>query len=212
MSFDAQLARGRVREADWRAHLADARGMHVVDVAKPSDDDGRGGPRVRVSGGYIVAPDVLAIDRGGRARWYEVKTKSVPGYRYRGQHRGWEHGVDLRHWRHYLQLAERAPVYLVTCEEMTPPSLDFEPPAPPKGQDGKPDWLDYRNHLVDGPVWRAISADDAARVGRTQVPWCRGGGWLWPLSAMTVVHVEAAPAAPRDRAERELRALTRGAE
>lgn len=190
MTFEASLARGRAREADWRSFLADDRGLHVVDVAKPSDDAGRGGPRVRVSGGYIVAPDVLAVDADGRALWFEVKAKTVPGYRYHGAHRGWEHGVDLRHWRHYLRLAERAPVYLVTCEERTPPSLDFVPPDPAPAPNGKPDWNDYHRHLVPGPVWRVISAAKAAEVGRAQEPWSGGAGWLWPLAAMTVVQVD----------------------
>lgn len=195
MEFDEQLAMGRGREADWRSFLAEKRGLHVVDVAKPSDDTRHGGPRVRVRGGYLVAPDVLAVDADGKALWFEVKAKSVPSYRYSGRHRGWWHGVDLHHWRHYLQLAERAPVFLVTCEQMTLPRPGFAPPPAPRLPNGKLDHHDFENHLVPGPVWRAISIHQAAHLGREQTPWPRKGssGWLWPLEAMTVMPVEQPP-------------------
>ena len=118
------------------------------------------------------------------------KSKGVPGYKYTGQHRGWQHGVDIGKFRHYGRLAERASVNIVVRELRSPPSLDLLPERYPPSVGGRPDWEDYHKHLVDKEVWRWISYEDCLRFGREEETWQRGG-WLWPVKKMHVLTMGA---------------------
>lgn len=182
--FATQLARGRISEERFLRHLA-AKGHHAIpvfDCAASKD----GAPRVWAPGRRLVAADVLAVTPKGAAIWFEVKAKSAPGYRY--STRTWEHGVNLRLFQHdYAELAARAPLWLVVHETSAPPSDDYRPPPPGRLPDGRPDYGDYRRHLVACDSWRAISYNDAERLGSARERWSRGPGWLWPREAMQSV-------------------------
>jgi len=184
-TFRANLERGRRGEEHFLRHLARL-GHQVVPVYAAGEGKA---PKVYVGERRVTAADVLSIDGAGAVQWFEVKTKGRPGFRYRGDARGWEHGMDFRLFNgDYRELAQRAPLWIVVCEELTIPGDDitWAPPEPPRGASGLPDWGDYVRHLVPGPVWRAIRFDDAEKAGRRVENWSDGKtGWLWPVSAMT---------------------------
>lgn len=191
-TFQANLEQGRLGEEHFLRHLARL-GNQVVPVYAAGEGKA---PKVYVDDRLVTAADVLFIDTTGAVNWAEVKTKGKPGYRYRGAARGWEHGIDFRLFnRDYRELAQRASFWFVVCEHLTMPGGDvaWEPPPPPKGASGMPEWGDYARYLVPGPVWRAISFEDAERTGRRVENWSRGKtGWLWPVSSMTRLTVGGA--------------------
>lgn len=191
-AFQANLERGRRGEERFLRHLA-AKGLHVVPVY--ASGEGKA-PKVYVDDRRVTAADVLALDARGSALWFEVKTKGKPGYRYRGDARGWEHGIDYRLFAgDYRELSARAPLWIVVCEELTIPGddLTWEPPEPPRLATGYPDWQDYARHLVAGPVWRMIRYELAEQRGRRVPGWSDGkDGWLFPVSAMTRIEVAGA--------------------
>ena len=184
-TFQANLDYGHVAEAFGRRHLALC-GYHVVSVYADGENKA---PKVYVGDRMITAADLFFVDAKGRAHWVEVKRKKKPGYRYLGDWRGFEHGVDFRLFNgDYREQAARAPFWIVVLEDLTMPGgdADWEPPPPPIGANGKEDYRDYERRLVPGPVWRAISFRDAERLGRRVDNWSEGKvGWLWPVSAMT---------------------------
>jgi len=184
-TFQKNLKHGHIGEEFARRHLALC-GFHVVSVYADAGDKA---PKVYVGDRMITAADLFFVDAKGRANWVEVKSKTKPGYKYSGPCRGFEHGVDFRHFDgDYREQASRALFWLVVREELTMPGGDpaWVPPPAPKGADGKPDYRDYERHLVPGPVWRAISFRDAERLGRRVDDWSgHKAGWLWPVSAMT---------------------------
>jgi hypothetical protein len=184
-TFQKNLKHGHIGEEFARRHLALC-GFHVVSVYADAEDKA---PKVYVGDRMITAADLFFVDAKGRANWVEVKSKTKPGYKYSGPCRGFEHGVDFRHFDgDYREQASRALFWLVVREELTMPGGDpaWVPPPAPKGADGKPDYRDYERHLVPGPVWRAISFRDAERLGRRVDGWSgHKAGWLWPVSAMT---------------------------
>ena len=191
--FQKNLAVGQEAEVAFAKCLA-RRGHHAMRIF-PDQSTGIG-PRIETPAGAIVAPDIVAVTGDGRVIWFEVKSKGVPGYRYSGEHRGWEHGVDWFKFKDYGRLAERARVNIVVRELKSPSSLDPLPESFPPKVDGKPDWADYHKHLVDKEVWRWISYERCMEVGRKQDGWkrqrCRDGslrpisGWLWPIREMQV--------------------------
>lgn len=175
---------GREAEEEWLSYMARKGFFAFPAYGADGTDNKSKAPKVWTPNGKIIAPDVIAIDRDGKAVWLEVKAKSCPGYRYFGQHKGWEHGVDNRLFNEYGKINKVSPVFLVVKELMTLPADDFEPPVPPK-INGKFDYADYKNYLVDGPVWLAVPYSEARRRGRLQSPWSgRSTGWLWPRSIM----------------------------
>jgi hypothetical protein len=184
-TFLRNLEYGHIGEEFARRHLALC-GHHVVSVYADAENKA---PKVYVGDRMITAADLFFVDDKGRANWVEVKSKKKPGYRYLGAWRGFEHGVDFRHFDgDYREQASRALFWIVVREELTMPGgdADWEPPPAPKGADGQADYRDYERHLVPGPVWRAISFRDAERFGRRVDKWSEGKvGWLWPVSAMT---------------------------
>lgn len=191
VTFQAQLERGRHGEELFLRFLAGL-GHHVVPVYAAGEGKA---PKVYVRRRRLTAADVLSINRAGAVQWFEVKTKGGPGFRYCGDRRGWEHGIDFRLFDgDYRELAQRAPLWLIVCEELTIPGGDvtWEPPPPPRGPSGGLDWGDYARHLVPGPVWRAIRFEDAEKSGRRVENWSEGKtGWLWPVSAMMRLPVTA---------------------
>lgn len=184
-TFQANLDYGHIGEEFARRHIA-LLGHQVVSIYASDKDKA---PKVYVGDRMITAADLFFVDDKGRANWVEVKSKKKPGYRYLGDWRGFEHGVDFRHFDgDYREQASRALFWIVVREELTMPGgdADWEPPPAPKGADGQADYRDYERHLVPGPVWRAISFRDAERFGRRVDKWSEGKvGWLWPVSAMT---------------------------
>jgi hypothetical protein len=191
--FGQNLALGQEAESMLAKCLA-RRGHHAMRIF-PEQSTGIG-PRIETPTGAIVSPDIIAVTGDGNVIWFEVKSKGVPGYRYSGENRGWEHGVDWGKFRDYGRLAERASVNIMVRELKSPPSLDPLPERFPPKVNGKPDWTDYHKHLVDREVWRWISYERCLSVGRKQDNWksqkCRDGvsrqisGWLWPIREMHV--------------------------
>ena len=126
-TFLRNLEYGHVAEAFGRRHLALC-GFHVVSVYADGENKA---PKVYVGDRMITAADLFFVDAKGRAHWVEVKRKKKPGYRYLGDWRGFEHGVDFRLFNgDYREQAARAPFWIVVLEDLTMPGGDFtwEPP------------------------------------------------------------------------------------
>jgi hypothetical protein len=184
VAFSEHYDFGRAHELHFRRHLART-GFHVVCVN--SDQEEKGSPKVHTRNGKLVAADILGIDERGVAMWVEVKAKSVPHYHYMS--REFQHGVDLRLFRHYRELASRADFWFVVCEQMTPTTDEFLPPDAPRCADGARDFKDYINHLVPGPVWLAAHMKDVVASG-LEVKNSNRGMWNWPRNIMRRIEVQ----------------------
>lgn len=68
-------------------------------------DTGKG-PQLYTPNTPLVAPDILAF-RGNGALWIEAKTKTV--FSWYGIGKRWVTGIDLHHYRQYLQVAQISP-------------------------------------------------------------------------------------------------------
>jgi hypothetical protein len=190
-AFKELLACGLEAEEVWARMMA-ARGHHAMRIFPDAASDN--GARIYTRNGELIAPDVVTVTEDGRVIWFEVKSKTCPGYRYFGDHRGWEHGINWRNFKHYGKLAERAQVNIVVREKRTPATLELLD-LPPK-TNGKSDFRHYESFLVERETWRWISYQDALQHGRRQENWQKGftrdgnefsvTGWLWPLDKMTV--------------------------
>jgi hypothetical protein len=185
---------GRKREEEWLVHLA-RRGNHAFPAygAVGVDDESKS-PKVWTPAGKLIAPDIMCVTKNGLAIWHEVKAKTKPGYRWKGEHRGFHHGVDYRLFhRHYRELAKQASsLWLIVCETKTPPFEGWEPdytfPRTSKPC-GSPNWDEYEDGLVPGPVWLGIEYGVAANKGRYQERWSNGrAGWLWRRDDMVVLN------------------------
>jgi hypothetical protein len=187
MTFEQALEMGLTTEARFTKYLAEL-GHYVIRIF-PDAAVKHQGPRVYSNSGNFTAPDLVSVRADGHTFWFDTKAKSVPGYRYLGPNAGWEHGITYKHWLAYGRLAERADVWLIFQEKMTPKSLDLLGDAPVT-DGGRRDFSAYRKELVPGPVWRKIRYTKAKEAGRLEKNWHRGPGWLIPLQAMEVFDLE----------------------
>ncbi len=75
-------------------------------------------PRLKGIADSLIVPDLL-LARGGESRWGEVKTKAKADFTYMTQR--YEHGIPLRHYRHYLRVQHVTgiPVWLLIYELKT---------------------------------------------------------------------------------------------
>lgn len=91
-------------------------GFYVIPSYDYSGEDGDKAPKLQGPLRSFVIPD-LDVAAHGRRRWAEVKTKATPT-----EHRitkRVEHGIPLRHFRHYEDVAAITgnPVWLFVLEE-----------------------------------------------------------------------------------------------
>lgn len=94
---------GEGRISKW----LNGRGYGVLPVYEIEGTEFKG-PTVYVLDARFVAPDLLAFRKNdGSVRWVEAKTKSV--FTWHRLTRRWTTGIDLKHYKDYLCLAEVSP-------------------------------------------------------------------------------------------------------
>lgn len=110
-----QYRRGRTGEK-LVASILRSRGWFVIPSSDYTGEDGDKVPRLFGDNEELIIPD-LDTSQNGRRQWVEVKTKATATmHRMSGTV---EHGISLRHWRHYLRVEAitGAPVTLMIVEE-----------------------------------------------------------------------------------------------
>lgn len=152
---------GRRAEDEWAWYLV-RRGRLVVPIYKY---EANRAPMLETLPGSLIAPDMLEL--GAVDRWWEVKSKSQPGFLRRKAR--WEHGIDWSNYQHYRQVQADSgiPVWFAIREEQAPMS-------------------DTAEALQPGPVWLVASLDMCDRHGEYRKEW-QGGGWLFPRGLMQEV-------------------------
>lgn len=113
-AFANQLAYGRAAESAIARWLR-SKGRTVLPVYEKIFDDGKG-PQVFTPKDSLVAPDLL-VWKDDRATWIEAKHKTAfTWHRITGR---WVTGIDLRHYEHYLKVAQSSPwpVWLLFLHE-----------------------------------------------------------------------------------------------
>lgn len=150
--FDKQLAIGQLGESDIALWFR-SRGNCVMPVYEKEIDTGKG-PRFFAPVEQLVAPDMFIMPP---MIWIEAKHKThFTWYRIGSR---WVTGVDLRHYRDYLKVAEVSgrPVWLMFLHrESRPWHKDLEGGCPPEcpvglfGNDIK--YLDA-NKSHESPKW-----------------------------------------------------------
>jgi hypothetical protein len=186
---------GRKREQEFVEFLA-RDGLHVVPVYEAVGvDKNSESPKIWTSQGRIIAPDILGVRKDGAAIFFEIKAKTKPSFRWKGEFRGFYHGVNFDLFKyHYRIIAQQCEnFWFIICEENTIPNEDWEP-AGERPQTilpgGAPDWNEYEKSLAPGPSWLAIKYSDAQKLGRRQDNWTDGKvGWLWPRKAMQAISI-----------------------
>jgi hypothetical protein len=104
--FATQLAYGKAGESVIAAWLRTACRYHVLPVYEKQIVEGKGPVLFSSAGRCLIAPDLLAVRRD-QVKWIEAKTKNAfTWHRTSGQ---WVTGIDLRHYRDYLELARLSP-------------------------------------------------------------------------------------------------------
>lgn len=104
MSFAEKLAAGQLGEgriAKWWA----AKGYSVLPAYQVEMAHGKG-PRLYTAARQLISPDLLVF-KGDRVLWCEAKSKHA--FTWHRLSRTWQTGIDLLHWRHYLEVAESTP-------------------------------------------------------------------------------------------------------
>lgn len=79
-----------------------SRGRYVLPVYEKIIDDGKG-PRLYAPNGRLVAPDLVVMSELGMT-WVEAKHKS--GWTWHRKTGRYTTGIDIRHYAHYLQVAD----------------------------------------------------------------------------------------------------------
>jgi len=121
-SFQKQLAFGAIAEtliAKWLMR----KGYSVLPMYDIEYETGKG-PRLfgSAANSQLVVPDFLGW-KDGRQLWFEAKHKTTfTWYRKKSQ---WETGIDLHHWKSYLQVVERTrlPAVLLFFHRSTTPAI-----------------------------------------------------------------------------------------
>jgi hypothetical protein len=187
-SFYQCLEMGEGYEFDFAQYLLNE-GCHILPMQQIAEQK-NSSPLIWNGEGRLKTADILTL-KDGKATWYEVKSKSVPGYFY--MNRRWEQGITLGLLRHYEGLLAHAPVKVVVCEEETLPFPEYHPPSR-RGPDG---YRDYLNYLVPGPKWFVQDLDVILEKGRVQRNWSNGDGWLWPRDIMEDITDKVIPCPPQ---------------
>jgi hypothetical protein len=115
-SSDFKMGRvGEGRIANWLKR----RGWAVLPVYEKEVDEGKG-PQLFMLDKSLIAPDMLAFKKTN-VRWIEAKHKTV--FTWHRITQRWCTGIDLRHYRDYLQVAELSPwpVWLLFLHERSIP-------------------------------------------------------------------------------------------
>ena len=110
-----EFKRGRSGEKAIAGFLK-SRGCFIVPSYDYSGEDGNKAPKMEGEHFSFVIPD-LDVANGGKRFWAEVKTKWEATLHRKSQ--TWEHGISLRHYRHYQRVEQEtgAPVWLFVFEE-----------------------------------------------------------------------------------------------
>jgi hypothetical protein len=109
--------RGRAGEQTVKCWLQ-KRGWWVIPSYDYTGENGDKAPRMQGLSSSLIIPD-LDIAKTGLRRWAEVKTKTKANHRWTTD--TYEHGIDRRHYEHYLRVQEitGAHVWLFIVEENT---------------------------------------------------------------------------------------------
>ena len=104
-AFKEALEEGHRGESLIQDYFIRARGCAVLPIHNEENIDFKG-PRFFTPDGELVAPDLLVFGKQG-VIWVEAKHKSVfSWHRISGK---WVPGVDLHHYEHYQEIAEKYP-------------------------------------------------------------------------------------------------------
>lgn len=88
------------------------RGCHITPSYDYSGDNGDKAPKMQGFYTSYVIPD-LDISRDGKRKWIEVKTYERPTFtRMTGRN---EHGICLRHWKHYREVERITGTKVILC-------------------------------------------------------------------------------------------------
>jgi len=111
MSFDESLQAGRLGEG-MIARWWQTRGWNVLPAYEVEVDSGKGPRLFCATREQLITPDML-IFKGTRVYWVEAKTKSA--FTWHRLTSTWQTGIDRRHWRDYLRVADETafPVWLM---------------------------------------------------------------------------------------------------
>lgn len=104
VKYNATRAQGMAGESAI-ARWIRARGAFVLPVYEKIVDNGKG-PRLYAPDGELIAPDMVVMSEKGIS-WIEAKHKS--GFSWHRIRQTWTTGIDLRHYFHYIEVAERLP-------------------------------------------------------------------------------------------------------
>jgi len=137
------------------------KGYCVLPVYEKIIDNGKG-PRLFVSEGSIIAPDLLIFGQG-KAMWIEAKHKTAfSWHRVTGQ---WVTGIDLRHYEDYCRVEDETPwpVWLLFLHDGG--QAKDSPPESPSGLFGnrlcrlrKTEHHRHRNWGSSGMVYWGVDA------------------------------------------------------
>lgn len=157
MSFAETLKIGQAAESAIARWLR-SRGSTVLPVYEKIIDEGKG-PQVFLPDGSLVAPDLFTW-RGEQACWIEAKHKT--GFTYHQLSGRWQTGVDLRHYKEYLKVAELSPwpLWLLFLH-----SGGWTKDAPEQSPDG----------LYGGKISKLMTIEDH----RFNAPYGSGGMVYW---------------------------------
>lgn len=109
-TFRENLETGQLGEGTIARFLR-RRGWNVLPAYDVEIGTGKGPRLYTAKTGGLVAPDMLVF-RDGYIRWVEAKTKSAFTFYRKHWEEGrpddhcWQDGIDTRHWREYLKVAD----------------------------------------------------------------------------------------------------------
>ncbi len=104
MSFEQSLSFGQAGESSIAKWLK-SRGNTVLPTYEKIIDNGKG-PRIFLPDSILVSPDFLCWN-GQKVQWIEAKHKHA--FTWHRLTQRWVTGIDLRHYRDYLKVAEQSP-------------------------------------------------------------------------------------------------------
>ncbi len=118
VAFQQNLAWGQIAESAIAKWLR-SRGNAVLPIYDIEYQTGKG-PRLFLQDSHLVAPDLLVFGQGD-IFWVECKHKSVFTWHRASQQ--WQTGIDRRHYRDYLQVAEKTgkPIWLFFAHSVSMP-------------------------------------------------------------------------------------------
>lgn len=149
--FNERLAFGKLGESKIASWLRN-RGNYVLPVYETEMK--YKGPRLYAPTREIISPDLLVFSHEG-VRWIEAKHKTV--FTWHRITKRWTTGIDRRHYREYLSLAEEFPwpiwlLFLHESEEPNNRDKEYCPKKCPTGLYGGDilELNDSINHEHDG--------------------------------------------------------------